>query len=907
MLPWLLLFGTSCSRITPAPLEYKLLQCGMNAGAISQGPVCELPLQSQWAEQRIVRVAIPQYADDLRIEGGYLDGSPGPILQIRVKPKANELVLRYPRKGATQKLAVIPIVPYATSPLFEQGIASLMAGNRVQAEQQLRMAAVAGTPTMQSRARRQLAKFLLEEDGEEPARLREALSLFEQAAQLAKSSGEISDEAYTTLNQATLRQKYFRQAARAEQILDAPRIRELQHLLPGLEPWLALYQGVVFASANPYRALEAVKSGIEAADRYKDDRAGEQLCRQRALLLHTLGRLADAQGSCSGRTVNPCWDAHNKLVQAQIQLMQLEATHQIAFDPTPALDEVINLLKSECPGSHAKQSEAQIYLAHAQLLIGAYDKLSEREMAAWPQPQDPELYAELLTVRGELALIHGERDATSAENIFQTLRKLAQKNGLQAYAWRALIGLARTQEQSNPQRSLSFYQEALSLLEEWAEQLPIGLGHGSFLGRYEDGTRHYVGFLLRQGKPKLALDIVRRVRVLGLLALLLTRQVEELSELKRSELLKARIDFEESRLSGDPAAQALMRGKLFDQLSEILGQRRIFPLPPAADLAPGEALLSCFPVFPETHEDMSTGDWVCFATRDTAAAPVVARIGVLDPAQMTRSALSDKLLKPFMGVLASARVIRVLEYGRFSRIPLHLLPLPKPTYVEERPMVLLGDRHAVVYALDLPRSLLPAGNAAPSVRDGAFLIMDPQKEHPELSRCAAQIEQEVGSLFGPPRKFQVGMAMPEILTVLSRSSFFHFAGHGTPDPGEYVYGLGLSSIESISASLLLQLRHVPTNAVLLGCDTGSTPAIHGDSVTIGVAQALLVRGAHEVIGTAQTIRAKTAAVVECKLYCNFSTSPQPYPFAAALQKTLHDPAVEALGQSEQGAFRSYVY
>lgn len=923
VLSCLLVVCLGCPR-EPAPqLEHELLQCGMNVGAIHAGAVCELPWQRQWLDQRVVRVAIqePEGPWEPVIDGGYLDSTgtlPAAgrsqrrrILQIRVPPESSRLIIRAVVPGQDARVATIPIAPYEASRALEQGIESWMAGNRLQAEPQLREAMNQGGAATRSRARRQLAKFLLEEDGEKSGRLTEVLRLYAEAAQLARESGEVFDEAFSILNEATLQQQYLRQSAAAEQLLDSPRMRQLAAELPGLGPWIALYQGAVFASADPYRALMAVEKGMASAELYQDDRAGEQLCRQRAVLLHTLGRVAEAKKRCSaGRTVNSCWDAHNLLVQARIQLTEMEVTHQRGIDPRPDLQKVIDLLESDCPASNAKRSEARIYQAHAKFLAGDYEQLSEEEMAKWPSPQDPELYAELLDLRGQLALVNEAPGSRRAEEIFQKLRAFAQPRGLHVYVWRSLIGLARSREQSDPEQALLRYQEALRLLEEWAEQLPLGLGHGSFLGRYEEGTRRYVDFLLRQKRFQQALEVVRRVRVLGFLALMLTRQVEDLPESKRASLLTARVRFEQARMNGDLPTMAQMRGKLLDQLSEILGIPRVFPLPAFPPILEGEALFACFPVFPEQRRDAPDSDWACFATRDTGAPPTVARVGSIDPERMDGRQLSEKLLGPFMAVLAPARVIRVLDYGRFAQIPMHLLPLLGSAYREERPLQRLGDRRTVVYALDLPAGLLPATSGMKDRSDShgpPVLIVDPHKEHNELRRCVTLLDQVVASRFGPPRVFRAEMPVPALLDELGRAPFFHFAGHVGLDYGGCAYSLALSETESISAGMLLRLRHAPDRAVLIGCGTGSTQDEYGDGVTLGVAQALLVRGAAEVLGTSRTVLAKTAAAVECHLYRHLLPQNSPYPLAAALQRTLSEPAVEALGAYEQGAFRSYVY
>jgi hypothetical protein len=827
------------------------------------------------------------------------------ILQIRVRDDSSKVVLRSARSSYAPRTAVIQIEPYEISPELERGIKYWREADRPKAEVELRKAIAQGSDESRSRARRQLAKFLLEDTGLRLDRLREVAQLHQEAADLARKHGQLSDEAWNLLNEADVRRKYMGQSAKAESILGMPRLQQLRKQLPGLATWIPLYHGAVFANADPYRALTAVEEGLRAAALYQDNMAGEQLCRQRSLLLYTLGRVAEARKPCDGgASVSHCWDAHNLLAKAEIQLMEMSLTHHQDADPRPDLQQVNELLDAGCKSAN-KRTMAKIYRARAQLLADEHDQMSDDDLASGSPPQDPELIAELLSIRGELALGRTEQDLPAARKFFDELRVFAEKKGLHAHSWLALTKLAQSYEQEDAQKAEALYQEATRLLEQWAEQMPIGLGHGSFLGRHEDGVRHYVDFLLRNKKHGQALEVIRRTRVLGLLALLLTRTVEDLSAAARESLLRVRMQFEEARLQGDELGMQQRREALLKQLSEVIGAPNVFSLPKPPPLQEDEALFTCYPVFPESRSGSLSSDWACFAARGSGE-PFVQRVGPLDPGQ-PHGRLSRQILMPFMDVLATARVIRVLEYGLFSQVPMHLLPLTTSVATYNQPLLRLGDQHQVVYALDLPDAVR-ASQQKPPQRRGSLVILNPDKEHPELERCSKEIAAATAMLGGPMQSLPLDPPVQTLLSKLEQTSFLHYAGHAVLDHGSYVYGLSLSKTETLSASRLLHLSPAPEHAVLLGCGTGGTHDEYGDGVALGVAQALLLRGTREVIAATRVVQAATAAEVECYLYKYLSTHrTEPYLLASALQHTVVEPKIAALGQLEQGAFRAYVY
>lgn len=922
---WIITLCVSCQR-TPS-FEYKLLRCGGLFGAVRRGGICELPLQKQRESDRIIRVLI-EYRDqqpNIKVEGGILEGDgqdPGSgrpkgdgsqkIYQIHVWPQSDKVVIRDGSCWGSQ--VIIPIAPYEISEPLVQALDSWKNDRIPEARKQLEQALDTGSPQSRARARRHLAKFMLEvadqdnqDSAKELVRLRRVERLHQEAAQLAHDSGELWDEVWNILNQATVLQGYLHQSAAAERILYSPRIKELSEALPGLGPWISLYRGEILANTDPYRALAAVEDGMRAAEFYLDKMAKERLCRQRSLLLHSLGRAAEARAQCDEQSsVDHCRHAYNLLVKAQFQLMRMEDTHRKDVDPSADLAEVIHILRSSCQGSPAMLDEALIAQAQARLLAEEFEQISDDDLAHLT-PQDPVLRARLLAIRGDLALLRSTQGASRARLHFKALREFALSKGYHAYAWHALIGLARSHEQDSPQEAEQLYSEALQLLAEWATQLPLGLGHGSFLMRHEEGLRRYVDFLLRQGRNKQALEAVRQTRTLGLRVLMLTKQLETLPVATRESLYSARTAFEQARLDRNQAEMDRQQAVILKLLPAHIDAPRFFPLAPPPPLDPGVVLFTCYPVFPLNRPGTVDRDWACFATRGSDPQPLVARVGEIDPTRTDRQ-LSQQLLAPFMKILGPAQVVRVLSYGLFSAVPMHLLPLPDRS-TKDGKLVRLGDQRPVVYALDLPLSMrrAPAADApAPTIRS-AFVIVGPGKEHPGFLRCSDALNKSMRLFADSLLPFRTSMTVEDVFKEIERASFVHYAGHVSFDDRDSTYGLALSTNERLSAGALLGLARAPEQAVLIGCASGSSHDGSGEGVALGVAQALIMRGTREVIGTERIVQVKSGVEFGCQLYQHLAPKNTPYPLAAALQRAVEEPSVEALGSQEQGAFRSYVF
>lgn len=723
--------------------------------------------------------------------------------------------------------------------------------------------------------------YLLGAFAEERAENEGALRLLGDAAQAAHGARLFSIEINAALRLALIHLRLGRpdQAEgwmrRIEPVLPhAPALRCL---------WLYQRALIQQARGDLRGAQVLLEEGIAEATRFKDVKSLAEMQMARAALLRDLGRTADADRASEQATriqglpacrrgillSNHGWD---RVVARQALSPQDRLWG--ALDPAPALTEAVAIFRQECKQA-TRLANALTNLAHAAVVARRAAPDASMDQAAAPlraarqalagAQADPQMEMEWTELEGEIALGKGEMGAARAA--FTRLLRMAPAQSTYEATWRALIGLARAA--ATEEEALSFYQQAEAHLDRRALELPLGTGRVSFLGRFERGTTLYVELLAERDAAR-AMEVARRARVRGLLALAQAARLDALSQEERARwegaLARYRGLHEElDRLFAQNATAAASelvpdaemerrRERLGRELSDLIDEelRALGALvAPRQDAfrapAPGEVLLLCFPrpgPRPRPGPGSETGAR-CFA-RDTAGVQQVAL------REVTPEALSGVLLPEILkkGRLKSAGRLTVLAYGAARKIAFHLLtdPLTKAP---------LWERLEVVYGLDLPAA------AARQTERAALLLCDTAADASGACAATGQADEALkgagwrtrlqmpkvilgGAQATPPR-----LNRDALLRELAQVRLFHYIGH--------MKAMGLRGALPLEdeAGLLtadvLTLARAPERVLLFACNSGHDGEETGGLEGLGLAQAFLLRGAAWAIAPVQEV------------------------------------------------------
>lgn len=651
-------------------------------------------------------------------------------LRVQVRRGVGGLWLLVSRAGGLWRL---PLAAVREAPWLAAARADWYNEQHQQAIATLTRHLSGSSPEEQAIAKGYLGRIYLEK-GQVP----EARAALRESLDGLRAVGLVSAELMNAFFLASLYREHDRDLQAAAQVLDARR--SLLDTQPELASWFFFHAAQDREVKGDLRgALRKTEEGLLSAQRFDDTMAQANLGSLRLRLQRALGRedaaLEKDLEQLKRKLPSPCWQAYLDADWGYSRLLAREAALQGAAPPggpgpRALLERALATTEKSCQQDGLRMS-LLAHLARVDLVEGKTAQAAERLKVLRTRPKDPPgtfkgLALELLALEGDLALqrLTAEPGAaarpqwiTSARAAFEALSREAPEVDENESRWRAALGLALVAvAEGQTARARGHFEAAEEYLDRRAAAMPLGAGRGSFLGRHERGTRHYLALLHREEDHAGALRLIRRARVRGLLPLAGLSAVGRLPAAEAGDFRGKLRGYESERARLEDASQALAFAPI-DKRQDLAVRQRVVhldtlramddavralpPVPPPQDPPPaGEALLTCHP--------LPQGDQLCLF--QDAAGVAAQEVGQL-PAERSAAELTRALLLPFAGRLERLRRLRVLPFGALRAIDVHALGLPPSL--------------DVVYALDVPR--LPGEEEAAAFEEPrtAGLFADP--------------------------------------------------------------------------------------------------------------------------------------------------------------------------------------
>ncbi|MDC3960985.1 CHAT domain-containing protein [Polyangium jinanense] len=866
------------------PLEVEVAGCG----AVLADPACELP------EDRTLRVWVKAPpgarieaaldASAVPLEGAAIQG--GTLGRIEVPAPTRELSVTA-TLGDRRAAFRLPLRPPSPDPALKEAETLRQTGKLDEARKLLAAMSADPDPVRRARALGKLARI-----DRAQGRIEEAISRFEESMRAHRALGRISDEfldgfaLYYTLTY------HGRRLAEARRVLE--RLEPLADRNPEGRVLLSYYAGLLSSETGDLRTtLGLLRASAEGAERLGLALHRLDVLQLEADMLQILGRGAEGEALLAEvrasfpEDASPCRKAsmHTSVGWFALQAIARGDRSELRIeDAIAAFSRALSLHRGACPDGE-KLANALTNLALAELFGGNATRAAEYLALARRERPDPDarLAVWLLDIEGRITFGRGE--PARALQIYERMAEIAAAGVLPASRFRAALGRAEALEAlERVAAAKEAYAEAEALLDDHSLLVPLGQGRETFLGRFDEGARRRVDFLLRHD-PAEAARAARRSRARSLAALRWQGRIAALGPEERARWEGAILDYRRERDALDHeargdwklAADALARARAarsareaklvaaLDQALAVLGRAEVdggAALPP---VQPGELLLVYHPI---------RDGWAGFALSREG---VTARRLPAPSATPTPEELSRLLLEPFGDVLATAKRIRLAPYGELDRIDFHALPWKGAPLLARAP---------VAYVVDLPARGESVETPAAEGAASAVVVADPRRDLPAARReaeiVAGALEERGGfrvrrlwtreATLGAVRE---GLEMPGAM-------LFHYAGHGFFGGRDgWESGLPLAEGGFLSVRDVLSLPRVPAHVVLSGCDTARTAA-EARAEGLGLAQAFVVAGARSVIAATRPIDDHMAQRMMAALYGSPSAR-GPIDAAAALR------------------------
>lgn len=668
------------------------------------------------------------------------------------------------------------------------------------------------------------------------------------------ASGHLGAETEDTFALAFLLSQRMRRLTEARALLDA--------LAPRLAGWAEGAARLPMYRANIAIAIGDARGALEDSRRARAQaaRLGLRGTERRARLgeAHHLATIGDLD------VARALLDSHRRVLDAAIDATACEkAEHasevadleRLAHRPDAeirAAERVLALTERDCPdaimrtvalGTLAAAAADQRRLGQARELLGRA-RTATRE----PRVQERLVWEE---IEGRIALADGRLD--DALGAFARTRALAEQASLAAPAWLASIGRGRAFEaRGDLDAAEAAYRDAEATLGKHAIEIPLGEGRGLLLAGKSESAGRLVDLLVRRGKSREALDVVRVARA------------RELAAASRA-----------SRIHRQPAFQAAMtrfateRQAIEEDVArdwsrtndERVAHARTRRERAAAARAALDNALSTADALPEGGPRLrAIGDGeVVLATMTT---PTATHAFVASAAEIRtfrvelglphdRETWAKRLLAPAEEMIAAAKRVSVFTTGAVRNVPVFALPFRGAPLLAKVLVVSPLDLEVVVREVERERPALvvsdPAGDLAGAHLEG----------------------EEAARALGTTPLAGARATLAAVRPALEAAGSFHFAGHASFAGGDGVEsGLVLADGTRLEVGDVLGLGRVPARVVLDACEAGRTDTRsvgHG----WGVAQAFVAHGSAIVIAPTRTIPDRAGLVMARALYPRF--------------------------------------
>lgn len=786
----------------------------------------------------------------------------------------------------------------------------------------------------------------------------EIIQTFRDAIQAAESARVISERNENVLWLSEFLSKQAGRLDDAEKLLDAYKtpLQTDPRKISYYYRQIALHQGLRHQLND---ALQSLVQALIWAQRIDDQNAALDVVMQAADFLLEHGRVATAV-----KWVTQRWrsrgiqaDAYQALDGEGCRQEELIRTKlriiRVAREMAPLRSLPLGIESPEDlhTAFFAKQRNCEQELwrteflmdwARLQLILGKREEVRQSLRMLFAEKHELHkeswVVAERRYLEGMLALQEGR--VAEATSHFLALRE-SSTSIADVSNWQALVGLGQVAEaQHTPDGdavALSYYQSAETWVDLNSLSVPLGLGRGSFLGQFEQGTRLHLAQLWKMGDLAGAFALIRRVRVRGLRGLPLLQHTHHGNQQRKAlaaKLLELRTKVEQrtAEYRGAAGNQKPLRE------SEIVGSyiehaRELSDY--LASVAAGDAWLFAPLGEPLSHEVMITchplpTGWLCLAKDASGVAATQLADADLDPIvdadpihSPTAQRLSQKLLEPFSDKIAAAQLVSFLTYGKMRRIDLQMLPFG----LQRSPL----QRHReVVFASDVP-----SHRESYRPHRSEFLVNMNQKSYlyfnhemkpvvstiPVIKRAVHRLghdyrANDLGPWLRPwlrPRLLSSGewaadTATQQFASETANADLLHVITHANdPAEGAPERYLDLEHPRRFYVSDILMLERVPKWVTLFGCGTARSEEEWTNVEGVGLAQAFLWRGSHWVLGTERTVGTELGARVSASFYEELAKTGDPF---QSLRYALEHSGVSMANarqvpDQDLGAFRLY--
>ncbi len=476
-----------------------------------------------------------------------------------------------------------------------------------------------------------------------------------------------------------------------------------------------------------------------------------------------------------------------------------------------------------------------------------------------------------MELRGHIARLRGRHD--EALSAFARLDAFGVARADEQARWRAALGRGRTLEMMERwEEAVEAYRAAERSVDRQLALVPFGEGRASFADARSPGTLRLLNVLLRLKRTEEAALVARRSLRRNVDNLVRASRLAALDAESRSrwESLLADYQRRQRSLQGDATAtwqlseeessslheqRASIRASLRDTLdAKLISATNTEPRRPGPD----EAMLVLHPLDGET--------WAAFAL-------------TAEQTRVERTQTPADVVKRFASVLRAKSQVVIVAPGALEDVDFHALDL------DGRP---LGEAKSVRYALDLAvAGNVPTPRRALIARDRTGTLRNADAE--EAAVRAALDTSAAGS------------TPSALYDALATAEHFHFAGHGkSAGPDGIESALRISEHLQLTTSDILHLPRVPDTVVLAGCDLARTEPL-ATTLTLGAAQAFVVRGAQRVVAAVRPV-ADEDAVRFARLF--YGALKEAETFDAAFRAAQHQTR-EAAPDSDWAAFRMF--
>lgn len=777
----------------------------------------------------------------------------------------------------------------ATGTLLELGIttSSLSAGlelvvdaNRLRREpgqldlaiEKATLAVLAPEPLAVARAEGLLARMSMRRGEFELAS-----SLFRSAIRRHDAIGSRSSRMLDSFALAFLLTHLAPNYTAARQVLDdaaaaAQEATEQSASLPYYRGWLAYVTGDYLEALSDFDDGAHAAKRLQLSDRYNDSR------RSRLELLVRIGRCEEAieilrEITATDKTSSDVMRraevgtvlAWNLFLCADSQPGELiDEAEQVVGETLSLLDTI----ESPVHESAALGTRARICLLRRDAACAR--KAMERATRRAPKVE-ARLKAERMALRGLALSLEGDRSGAIAE--LEELARFAEKHQLPMYRWRAQADAARVLATDGEfKAALDMYRKAEAQLTALVALIPLGFGRDEFAADLERFTAEYVGVLLRLRMHKRALRVLldgqaRRLRLLDVAGKIASLPQTERREWYRAvhRLKSAQAQLQDSLKKRGRIASAIevaaldavptLKKKLMRARREEESARAQVVL----ELNRAERTLRLESTTRPTQIDGGqvlvvvhrlAGRWGAFLQ----VADFVDHIFLAE--EVDESGIARETFAAFESKLASAEEIGLIGLGGSDRQNLH------DVSVGGAPLL---ARKRVTYVLPLGPSPRPT-----PVRSSA-LVVAPHRQGAELPKAADEAAYIAAALkrngWDVTAIIGASATRARLLSALNDAEIglVHYAGHASAASlGDGWESRLLLADGDVTAADILSLSSVPPNIVLSGCSAAKASGrAHGG---LGVAQTLLLAGAHSVVATVRDVEDHEALLAMKEFY-----------------------------------------